>query len=196
MGKIDMSEQSFSDKLRETARMMQMTQKTPVMKTGKRNLVSVIFGGERDDVDMQKLWEIIDTCSEQEAEIMRALYDTNGEPTELRFSDLEKTTIGFPRPRTLINRALRRVRGRWRKYIVREQFTHRNGESEPPTEEGVYWYACLTPMNKQGYMISPPEIVEVNGDQASFIEPYGIEKTKELKVKWWGPITPPWEADA
>jgi hypothetical protein len=73
-------------------------------------------------------------------------------------------------------------------------FSHRNGETEPPTEEGEYWfrgevggesYAGRVPVSvwvsfKQKLMAQNP-FSYVDVDMYNFVG------------QWWGPIVPPWE---
>jgi hypothetical protein len=79
---------------------------------------------------------------------------------------------------------------------VVQRYSHRNGESEPPSVSGVYWtynefgnYRELTQL-----AIMPTEDCQVRslslcGDWKTLVP----ERAKQLGVQWWGPVAPPWD---
>ena len=74
------------------------------------------------------------------------------------------------------------------------RYTHRNGETEPPTIEG--WYAIQHPQawNWQG---STFVFVERNMDGIDVYctgqdDPIGYDQM-DSRIRWYGPIVAPWE---
>jgi hypothetical protein len=66
-------------------------------------------------------------------------------------------------------------------------YSHRNGETEPPTEDGYYWLRSVPGDLRRAIGIT--EILE--GEP-----PEGLLTFEELAgVRWWGPVTPPWDED-
>lgn len=82
------------------------------------SLAHRIFGEPRNGVDIQRVWDHIDTFPEAEKLLMHRLYDGNGEPTDVALSAIEKEIKSSPRTRTLFNRSLRRLRGRARQLFI------------------------------------------------------------------------------
>lgn len=75
-------------------------------------------------------------------------------------------------------------------------YTHRNGESEPPTEEGFYWTAWVPNPARKAAVV---EVVR-DGDEwqvwhiGNEVETYWTEPAQApTDFRWWGPILPPWE---
>lgn len=73
-------------------------------------------------------------------------------------------------------------------------YSHRNGETEPPTVEGYYWYVedDDTPGKHNdsagvAYMLHGGDCVGTFGR---------VRHTSQLPGKWWGPVIPPWQEDA
>ena len=68
-----------------------------------------------------------------------------------------------------------------------ERYSHRNGETEPPTEEGYYWSSD----NDTDYMSGVVQVSEsyVFGSLSEFDKGY----LELFKGQWWGPVTPPWD---
>jgi hypothetical protein len=76
-------------------------------------------------------------------------------------------------------------------------YSHRNGESTPPTVEGLYWY-CQD--DGRGSIVEyNPQIEERFEDFASPYKVWSMASTIMFlmsfddNVQWWGPVTPPWE---
>lgn len=67
------------------------------------------------------------------------------------------------------------------------QYAHRNGESEPPTEPGRYWFRGMFGRHEC------EDMVEVGTDRADWW--VGNFALKEANGQWYGPVTPPWEAN-
>jgi hypothetical protein len=83
-------------------------------------------------------------------------------------------------------------------------YTHRNGETEPPTIEGMYWFRGKG-RSEFGY---GPTTIECEGrtwvrfselDGAIYGPFVSIEGNELLQIglevegQWYGPIVPPWE---
>lgn len=71
------------------------------------------------------------------------------------------------------------------------QYSHRNGESEPPTMAGHYWFKGRRSRWKIQHLLW---VVMV--DKHS----YGVVVSSDMCIpvseyegQWWGPIQPPWE---
>lgn len=73
-------------------------------------------------------------------------------------------------------------------------YSHRNGETEPPTiYEEYYWYQATE--------------AEITHDGCYYIYPYFDEDDParvagndgkpiaDMDGRWWGPVTPPWEGE-
>ena len=66
------------------------------------------------------------------------------------------------------------------------QYTHRNGETEPPTESGWYWYTAGE--NPKHGNTGVVYVANVNGSPVIWREDFWLSD----EGQWWGPITPPW----
>lgn len=70
------------------------------------------------------------------------------------------------------------------------RYNHRNGETEPPTESGWYWFSGEShDVTHAGLIhvvhgIKHPEAWPAWSD--------GWDYLSEYHGQWWGPITPPW----
>lgn len=74
------------------------------------------------------------------------------------------------------------------------QYTHRNGETEPPAERGYFWF--------RGQIIRPGQVRGtrhllcglVFGSGELVIRPSSkVVSVQDCHGQWWGPVTPPWE---
>lgn len=64
-------------------------------------------------------------------------------------------------------------------------YTHRNGETEPPTEPGNYWFkGVLLFLDSPGREREETTLI-VNVSLDFVLDKY--------EGQWWGPIVPPWE---
>lgn len=69
-----------------------------------------------------------------------------------------------------------------------EQYSHRNGETEPPTKEGWYWFKGRTYDNGNASgtwfvsTVTRPVVASEEGELTDW------------EGQWWGPVSPPWEA--
>lgn len=75
-----------------------------------------------------------------------------------------------------------------------EVYTHRNGETEPPTIlEKFYWFRASMGSYYEAtfgcYYIMPAD-----GNKGPYLHDDDTEISK-LEGQWWGPVTPPWEQD-
>ena len=79
-------------------------------------------------------------------------------------------------------------------------YSHRNGETEPPTEEGWYWFdgdKCWRGESQRS--LKRPVFVE-REEEGGSIYWFGADGDADdacadgwLEGQWWGPIVPPWE---
>ena len=85
-------------------------------------------------------------------------------------------------------------------------FSHRNGETEPPTEIGWYWCGgaltvdgtrrkiwnmlYLADWHNESFVVGLPDgqMAVLGKDATGFRE-------VTFSCQWWGPVTPPWEQD-
>lgn len=87
--------------------------------------------------------------------------------------------------------------------MMSAEYTHRNGESDPPTVEGRYWF--------RGSENDFPEDDPGNWIEGIFdvtLEKYGAQSwwqmdgeghvlsVSDMAGKWWGPVMPPWNKNA
>jgi hypothetical protein len=75
-------------------------------------------------------------------------------------------------------------------------YTHRNGESAPPTQTGRYWFNGVITSERGVYHIANISYF------ATTNMAYGMTyndvtgemlENKNYVGRWWGPVTPPWE---
>lgn len=71
---------------------------------------------------------------------------------------------------------------------MNERYTHRNGEADPPTIEGWYWVDSPSPSPFQQGMI-----LVMDGYAYDFQEEQFPFDRLVAGLRWWGPVTPPWE---
>lgn len=68
-------------------------------------------------------------------------------------------------------------------------YSHRNGETEPPSVEGRFWFKGM--LDK----IPSTGIVAINAGWQTTCWPDWIEgwsPPDDFQGQWWGPVTPPW----
>ena len=66
-----------------------------------------------------------------------------------------------------------------------QTYSHRNGETEPPTVNGWYWY-----YHEDDWY----GMYHVTGDRYE-LGPISGVLSEEFEGQWWGPVVAPWEAD-
>ena len=72
-------------------------------------------------------------------------------------------------------------------------YAHRNGEFEPPTENGWYWVDTLEPIEGgQKFEIAKVHEDDVNGACFWVVNHEGMLHSKYfLSCRWYGPLAPP-----
>lgn len=77
---------------------------------------------------------------------------------------------------------------RWNTRHVSPSCAHRNGETDTPTEPGKYWFSG----NFAGHLMA--DVISVySGGSVWYADAY--DKIDNYDGQWWGPLTPPWEAN-
>lgn len=74
-----------------------------------------------------------------------------------------------------------------------KQYSHRNGETEPPTIEG--WYFLKQHGNAK-WAANPahPLVLVMTMNHELEVWTWGKETpVKDIKARWWGPVTLPWD---
>jgi hypothetical protein len=75
-------------------------------------------------------------------------------------------------------------------------YSHRNGETEPPTERGWYWFYGKH-VNEKRKPVKQKCNLYVFGGCTEYRDPDGKYKImtnlSSLRGKWWGPLVPPWQ---
>lgn len=80
-------------------------------------------------------------------------------------------------------------------------YSHRNGEMEPPTEAGWYWFSGYihgyqAGNNRRGLVRVTRGKMMGDGFDILMVWPTwdeGGDAISECLARWWGPLTPPWE---
>lgn len=83
---------------------------------------------------------------------------------------------------------------RRRRVPVNNTYSHRNGESQPPTEAGRYWFKGIIMRYGDPQDIADLKIVEFRLDRGIIVNEEVDDFLADTKGQWWGPITPPWES--
>jgi hypothetical protein len=79
--------------------------------------------------------------------------------------------------------------------IAKTLFSHRNGETAPPTRPGWYWFDGKTP-ERMCILRVWVEDGEPMVNVTFLKEGYSRHVPAVLhEGQWWGPVTPPWEAE-
>lgn len=70
-------------------------------------------------------------------------------------------------------------------------YSHRNGETEPPTVKGWYW---LRHLRGKTYVPGQPFVflAKKKYGKVLFIVDFDMP-VADIHGKWWGPVVPPWE---
>lgn len=78
-------------------------------------------------------------------------------------------------------------------------YSHRNGETNEPTERGWYWFDGLQVWSGETIAKRPVLVEREDGELGSTYW-YGANDDEKdacadgwLRGQWWGPVTPPWE---
>ena len=76
-----------------------------------------------------------------------------------------------------------------------QQYSHRNGETEPPTTAGEFWFDGAGIASSHVYKWRDRFSVERhNGVLCVFDDDgYPLLPVTSMAGRWWGPIMPPWE---
>lgn len=83
----------------------------------------------------------------------------------------------------------------------RERYSHRNGETEPPTRPGWYWVKDVQPKGWDWIGLHMRYVDRISKNHpkrtAYRIDSVGNEYLEDIgeTLQWWGPIVPPWEQD-
>lgn len=82
--------------------------------------------------------------------------------------------------------------GLWNRRTPR--YSHRNGETEPPTKAGWYWFkGSVSVGNHLGFSVHF-DVVRLDDSQlVAFPNDY-MATLRNVTGRWWGPIVPPFEA--
>jgi hypothetical protein len=74
-------------------------------------------------------------------------------------------------------------------------YTHRNGETEPPTEPGRYWFNGVVWSSDRLGTYNILGIVECLATMTYNDVTGEALPSRDHAGQWWGPMTPPWEAN-
>lgn len=78
-----------------------------------------------------------------------------------------------------------------------QPYAHRNGESEPPTIEGAFWF--VGKLHHSDYFHDMKGLVEITDHYLSHELLYGGEecchRMGDFEGRWYGPVMPPWETE-
>jgi hypothetical protein len=76
-------------------------------------------------------------------------------------------------------------------------YLHRNGETDPPTEPGYYWFSFgwrnKTSDTVKGGLVASVYISAANALAVALMYSDVRYSQDQLDGRWWGPVTPPWE---
>lgn len=80
------------------------------------------------------------------------------------------------------------------------EFLHRNGETEPPTEAGLYWFKGKIRHPAYAHDVAALEQVEphwsLEGYENWIIpDEECIHFLTDATGQWWGPVLPPWNEE-
>ncbi len=76
-------------------------------------------------------------------------------------------------------------------------FEHRNGETEPPTIQGQYWFngsRFRQPLGVEHVHVGIIHIWLRKGEMCMATPLLPIGPVARIRGRWWGPLTAPWEA--
>lgn len=79
-----------------------------------------------------------------------------------------------------------------------QQYSHRNGETEPPTEAGIFWFRGK--LHHEEYYHDVADLQTVVANNYSGINDFFaiageecLHGVSDAEGQWWGPIVSPWE---
>lgn len=83
-----------------------------------------------------------------------------------------------------------------------ERYSHRNGETEPPTlNEEYFWFRFSN--DESPIIVEGMFFMQIGYEDDSIFKNGVLDTGGEFKSfdelplgQWWGPVTPPWEQDA
>lgn len=71
-------------------------------------------------------------------------------------------------------------------------YTHRNGDIEPPTIEGLYWFDGTAESDEK--IKRPIQVLTASGETLAWNDAVlSFREIEEFTGLWWGPVMPPWE---
>lgn len=104
-------------------------------------------------------------------------------------------------PECLVTREFRKIRLGDIPRRTTYAYAHRNGETEPPTEPGAYWFKGDYYYGRLGddrFRRSEQLLLQVEQDENRFyFDEFASDEGRtsgHFAGQWWGPIVPPWEA--
>lgn len=80
-------------------------------------------------------------------------------------------------------------------------YSHRQGETEPPTRPGWYWVKKIRPYRGEWQGTQMRYVTSLSKNyqrrQAYRMDSIGQEYLDDIgkTLQWWGPVVPPWEED-
>lgn len=79
-----------------------------------------------------------------------------------------------------------------------QTYSHRNGETEPPTVEGTYWFRGKIHHRDYAHDVAGLKVVSEHwryeGHEHWLVESEECEdRLKDAEGQWWGPVEAPWQ---
>jgi len=75
-------------------------------------------------------------------------------------------------------------------------YTHRNGETVPPTVAGWYWFEGRKYIHRKSFSRRTMLQVYDFGDGLRARFTGSSDFIASLTGRWWGPVTPPWSDES
>lgn len=72
-------------------------------------------------------------------------------------------------------------------------YSHRNGEIEPPTVEGYYWFKGQIWRYGDPQDIADLKTIEFYNGTGIIVSEESDDFLSDTKGRWWGPVVPPWD---
>jgi hypothetical protein len=77
---------------------------------------------------------------------------------------------------------------------AKQLYSHRNGETEPPTVEGRYWFdGKVDGELYRGLTVAGSQYEDVRIWPDTYMG-WNALSDFAFEGQWWGPVTPPWDA--